>query len=201
MQIIAYEPNEVWALFEDNRSEKLLTTMIRIAENPEFDIEICLSGKASQQGILPHIVVLMENEEYYSESAVDEKDCERTVTKIYHNYLDSSYIINNMLENGKDDEISGAVYDLIDETESTNLDLTQGYVEDLIGAPIEQFVDGKEVEQMLEDLLNRVCEYLYLEWGISVWRPMVLEDDKGDFFSEYPYADMIFDDDCGFSNK
>ena len=201
MQRVEYEPNEVWALFEDNRNEKLLTTMIRIAENPEFEVEIYLGGETSPQGILPHIVVLMENEEYYSESAVDEKDCERTVTKIYHNYLDSSYIINSILENDEPDKITGYEYDMIDEAESENLDLMQGFIEDLTGAPIEHFVDCNEAEKLVEDLLNRVCEYLYLEWGISVWRPMILEDDKGEFFSEYPYADMIFDDDCGFSDK
>lgn len=46
-----------------------------------------------------------------------------------------------------------------------------------------------------ERFKDMVCELLYREFGISVRRPMVLQDEDGnESISEYPYDEIDFDD-------
>ena len=55
---------------------------------------------------------------------------------------------------------------------------------------------GAEADEILEDIKDHTLEYLYRKHGISVRRPMVLEDEETneDFFEEYPYDSMVFED-------
>ena len=55
---------------------------------------------------------------------------------------------------------------------------------------------GTETDEVCEDLKDHILEYLYRKHGISVRRPMVLEDTETgeEFFEEYPYDSMVFED-------
>lgn len=52
-------------------------------------------------------------------------------------------------------------------------------------------------DEAMDDLKEHFLEYMYRKWGIGIYRPMYLEDaDTGeDYFTEYPYDDMVFEDD------
>ena len=55
---------------------------------------------------------------------------------------------------------------------------------------------GPEADEICEDIKDHILEYLYRKHGISTRRPMVLEDTETgeDFFEEYPYEHMEFED-------
>ena len=46
---------------------------------------------------------------------------------------------------------------------------------------------------MVEDVKEHLLEYFYRKHGLSVYRPMELEDDEGVFIEDYPYECMEFD--------
>ena len=49
--------------------------------------------------------------------------------------------------------------------------------------------------EVLDDLKDHFLEYMYRKHGFDIYRPMVLEDEDGtEFFEEYPYEHMVFDD-------
>ena len=52
-------------------------------------------------------------------------------------------------------------------------------------------------DEAVDDLKDHFLEYMHRKLGISIYRPMYLEDaDTGeDYFTEYPYDDMVFEDD------
>ena len=52
-------------------------------------------------------------------------------------------------------------------------------------------------DEVIDDLKEHFLEYMYRKWGIGIYRPMYLEDtDTGeDYFTEYPYDDLVYEDD------
>ena len=68
------------------------------------------------------------------------------------------------------------------------------YISDLMDDSIDSFGDADSFE-IAQDVLDHICEYLYRKHDISSRRPMILEDENGEeFFEEFPYECMEFDD-------
>ena len=78
-----------------------------------------------------------------------------------------------------------------DEIEERELELTEA-TEVFVNAVADDLqIDSEVIEECKEHFL----EYLYRKFGLTIRRPMVLEDEEGeDFFEEYPYECMIFED-------
>ena len=73
----------------------------------------------------------------------------------------------------REDEISEAVYMCVDTILDGVLDCYY------------------EIDEIIEDLKDILCEYLYCKWGLEPRRPMVLEyDDGSESYEEYPYSFM-----------
>ncbi len=50
------------------------------------------------------------------------------------------------------------------------------------------------VDDFYEDLKEHICEYLYTTHGVSIYRPMYLEDEDGiEHYVEFPYPEMDLD--------
>ena len=51
------------------------------------------------------------------------------------------------------------------------------------------------IEEIADDVKEHTLEYIARRHGLPIYRPMYLEDEDGkDFYSEYPYEEMIFED-------
>ncbi len=62
----------------------------------------------------------------------------------------------------------------------------------LIGADEVDFEDG--FDEMGEFFKDMICEQLYLKFGVSVYRPMYLENETEELeYEEFPYEEMAFD--------
>ena len=61
---------------------------------------------------------------------------------------------------------------------------------------VSSVVSDIEVDpEVIEDCKEHFLEYMYRKFGLSIHRPMVLEDEEGEeFFEEYPYECMEFED-------
>ena len=52
-----------------------------------------------------------------------------------------------------------------------------------------------DIDDAIVDVKEHMLEYMARKPGLLIYRPMYLEDEDGkDFYSEYPYEEMIFED-------
>ncbi|MBR6269867.1 MAG: hypothetical protein IKR30_04765 [Bacteroidales bacterium] len=189
MEVIERAPTEVWGLFLRKKRE-LGATYERIAFNSDIGVEIYLSAEPRGTESFPCITVFQDDNDIYSEVAVNEIDCEQTTKKIFYEYLSEERLINRMAEelDAEDEQAE------VDIREEELIGLTLDYISMLMDESIDSLGDDEAFE-IAKDVLDHSCEYLYRKHGISARRPMILEDENGEeFFEEYPYDCMEFDD-------
>ena len=201
--IIHYEADTVWSFFQKEK-EKLRSAMKEIAENPEYDVVIYITEEDRGTLMFPNFVVLMDGSVLYEEAAVNENDCEQTCKKIYYEYLTEERLINKVIEADMG-ESNGNTFDEeeeeedqeaeIEERESDLNDAVKNFIADVLCDPLSSFVGKDEAEEIYEDFKEHALEYLARKWELSIYRPMILEDEDGEeFFEEYPYDVMEYDD-------
>lgn len=187
MKRIILDPSEVWDYYL--QSEEILSDISSklIADNilSGAQIYLCVIEDA------PTILACVDNEVIDEETVLNEKDCKETVRRFYGEYLDDSI----------DGTITSEIYektcyeedDLIDERESEINDA----IFSMIGVLLPDICDTDlEIEETCEELADLICEYLYRNHGVSVYRPMYLKcEDGSEEFCEYPYEEMEYDED------
>lgn len=190
MQDIMIDSSELWDYCEENE-DTLLTTQHMIAENPDYGMSVWITCESGS----PEIIVESDEVEIYREEILNEKDAKRTADRIYEEYL-SIKAIETVIEA----EDNGTVY--IDDEDEDNQVLINEREDDLDAAVME-FVNIVSdtgcyniEDEVLDDLKEHFLEYMHKTWGIGIYRPMYLKDvDTGEeYFTEYPYEDMVFDD-------
>jgi hypothetical protein len=190
MQDIMIDSSELWDYCEENE-DTLLTAQHMIAENPDYGMSVWITRESGS----PEIIVESDDIEIYREEILNEKDAKRTADRIYEEYLSIKAI-----ETVTEAEDDGTVY--VDDEDEDNQVLINEREDDLDAAVME-FVNIVSdtgcyniKDEVLDDLKEHFLEYMHKTWGIGIYRPMYLEDvDTGEeYFTEYPYEDMVFDD-------
>lgn len=190
MQDIMIDSSELWDYCEENE-DTLLTAQHMIAENPDYGMSVWITCESGS----PEIIVESDDIEIYREGILNEKDAKRTADRIYEEYLSIKAI-----ETVTEAEDDGTVY--VDDEDEDNQVLINEREDDLDAAVME-FVNIVSdtgcyniKDEVLDDLKEHFLEYMHKTWGIGIYRPMYLEDvDTGEeYFTEYPYEDMVFDD-------
>ena len=188
-QKIIVEPRDLWSYYLVHKKQ-LTSTMFEIAQNKEYGVSIYLSenekGNAS-------IVVEADDIEVYSETIVSDRDARKTCEKIYDKYL-SDKVVDILAEMGIDDDMTALEQeDAIAEREAQLDGAVVMFLGDVMDG--DEYADYYMDDEMLEDIKDHFLEYLARKHCLPVRRPMILEDEDGeDFFEEYPYECMVFDD-------
>lgn len=182
MQNVIVNAENVWDYFQKHKIELKKSEHI-IAKNEKYSVEILIK---SEEG-LPCFSVMIGGCQYDEDIAVSANDCRAVAEKLYDYYLTES-----------DEEPAPGCVDQEDMISERELELDDAFVI-LLDTLIEDDVMiafGKKADEIIEDVKDHVLEYLYKKHEISVRRPMVLEDvETGeDFFEEYPYDSIIFED-------
>ncbi len=178
---IIVEASDVWDYFMEHKSD-LVSSIRMIAENQEYGIEIFLT----KDDDLPLITVTADDDEIWSEAVVSRNDCASTVKEIYDTYL--SQEVMNVLMGENDGHTAAEEMEEIDEREMELDDAIYGC---LMAIAPNLFDIADDPDELCEDLKDHICEYLYTQHGISVYRPMYLETEDGtDEFVEFPYPEM-----------
>lgn len=180
---------DVWGYFQKFKIE-LKSYMHTIACNPDYGIEVSVTEKAG----LPSIVVTADDTQIYEETAVSQHDCEKTVEKIYDEYL-TDKVLNILMGDFDDEELTyPEVEDMITEREE-ELDFA---IYDFAMTVLQNTyceISGTNFDIILDDLKEHFLEYMARKHGIPIYRPMFLEYEDGtEAVSEYPYEDMEFND-------
>lgn len=197
MKLIEYSPQEVWDLFCANEEEIAETKWI-LAQNTETDSCICLSASYIGSRFYPEVIVFVNDEEVYSETAVSSFDCEEMVEKIYLSYLaDRDILIDSIVDGiyGCDDpdppfdDISDYETEMIiNEREDELHDLTEDFLSDLAGINISQLYGSRAASYMVDGVLDFLCEFLWKTYKMPVYRPAIFEDENGTaYLEDYPY--------------
>ena len=198
---ILVEAWDVWKVFYQNLDD-LRTHLKRIAENTEYGVVIYVT----EEDNLPSIQVYIDDNVFYTEECVNERDCTSTVRKIYEDYLTQT-VIDKIVERNReeaqdemtdeDDDYDSYTQDElemeIDEREG-EIDIALGdLLETVCDADIRTFCDN--ADEIMEDCKEHFLEYLFLKWGFEIRRPMILEDEHGvEFYEEFPYDCIEFED-------
>lgn len=184
MQKITVAASEVWDYFQKHKAE-LEKSEHTIAENEEYGVEISITNEEG----LPCFMVTADGYQYAEERAISANDCKETVETLYGDYLTEKFV------DGADDESRLDQEDMIAERELELDDAVSMLLDTVIEEDVAMFL-GPEADEICEDIKDHILEYLYRKHGISTRRPMVLEDTETgeDFFEEYPYEHMEFED-------
>lgn len=181
--MIYIQPADVWEYYQEHEKE-LCSSMKIIAERNDFGVEIFLT----QTSCLPCVMVTIDNEEATAEVVRNEKECAEIVSEFYDEYLSDDFL--SELISDSDDYTIPEQLDLIDEREAELDEAVYMLLDTFI--QITQF-DGN-ADDLCDDIKEHLCEYLFREHNISVYRPMYLECEDGtDEFSEFPYDEMEFE--------
>lgn len=191
---IIVQAEDVWKTAQSEWAQ-LRTHLKKIAENPEFGVVIYLTVDNE----LVQILVYVDDNELYSEQCVSELDCKTTARKIYGEYL-SEKVLDKFFgeeeeEEGLDDE-EYTRYEEESEMEEREAEIDCAVIDFLttiLEADLDKFVD--DADMIYEDCKEHFLEYLNRKWGFEIRRPMYLEDENGEeFYEEYPYECMEFED-------
>lgn len=188
MREITIEPCNLWEYMEKKDKEgQLGAVMYEIAKNEEYGISVYASKDEKGRYC---IVVEADEYEVFNEWVTDRDDAEVTCAKVYENYL-TEKVIQVLSDVGGDEEDPDIEEEIrLREDELTNC--TEEFLMEILGR--DAYFDGVEFE-MINDCKEHFIEYVARKYGLPIYRPMILEDENGeDFFEEYPYECMIFDD-------
>lgn len=192
---IIKQPDEVWDFFYKNLDT---FTFIRepIAEDAAFGVTVFVTEENGR----PTIEVFSDDDRVYEEQCMNKSDCTETVGRIYDQYLGAK-IVNmacaaQIEEQEEEDEYTR--FQIEDEMATREALLDSAVylmMTDFLETPLDELVTGMEADEIYEDMKDHIAEYLYRRWGLSIYRPMYLEDENGiEFFEDYPYGCMEFED-------
>lgn len=189
-EVMVLKPNEVWKYAMEHFSW-IKDTPFVIGNNEESGIEITLSVDEEY----PVIIVTSDDEEVDYEVVKSSADCEATVSEIYDTWLPTGTASNTLVKDELDDDEPDYESEIrkkesIDQREM-ELDECIDWILSEIAPEYLEELGSVTVDEVFSDLKDMICEYLYKKCGISVYRPMYLENEHGvDEYYEYPYPEM-----------
>lgn len=188
------KPEEVWEYWMEHPDE-IIGQTFEIASCSDFGISVYMvANNASEL----RISVEADDTEIYDEAVINNVDCLKTCEKIYNDYLFCSMqaILETLGVGNVVTEQQRALEEIqkdeIDEREESISEYIREFIAEMIGFNVHFDID----DDVIEDIKEHFLEYMSRKHSIPIYRPMYLEDaDTGeDYYAEYPYEDMVFDD-------
>lgn len=178
MNNVLVRPSDVWAYFHAHKSE-FTNDMQLIASTSDGAIGIYLTEDNGS----PLFIVEEADDVIDEDEAITKVDCEETARKLYFEHL------------GYDELDMSADTDLENEVIAEREDEITVLFQNLLFDLLVDTADEDIINDIVEDVKEHTLEYIARKHGLPIYRPMYLEDEDGtDFFSEYPYMEMIFED-------
>lgn len=189
MQKIIIDACDVWNYFKQHKDE-LRTSVHIIAENEEYGISITLT----EENGTPLFEVTADDYQCEEERVFTETECLNVAKRLYDEYLTGEFV-----KECADDSSLLEQEDMISERE-TELDdaiiqLLDAVIEDDSICVLQS--NGIDLDDLCDDLKDHILEYLARKHKLAscIRRPMIMEDeDENEFFEEYPYECMIYED-------
>lgn len=184
MRDIILEPSEVWGYFQRNAG-KLQSSYHLIASNDEYGAEIYISADSYGEA---QIIAELDGDRMETTVVSNAEECEKVCRSVYDDYLTPSAVST---ATQAEDEIDRANEEefLIEAREQELDDAVYNFLMDVL----DEYQD--DMDELVETAKEHFLEFMARKMKLPVYRPMHLVDEDGEeFFSEYPYEDMIYDD-------
>lgn len=188
MQEIIIEPRSLWDyLLEQDKKGQLDGIMYEIAKNEEYGTVVYVSKDDKGRYC---ITVEADDTEVYSDFIYDKDDAEETCNTVYDDYL-TDRVVERLMELEEDSAL--AQEDEIELREEELDELVTSFIMEVLGG--DTYFDGVDFDDVVKDCKEHFLEYMARKHGLAIYRPMILEDENGeDFFEEYPYECIEFED-------
>lgn len=198
---ILIEPEDCWDYFLEHKEDLVLEEHI-IGQDKDYGIEICMASDLD----MPRFTVYLDgdtiHEDYVVYAATAPQECTDIVSEIYSDYLDDiestlQKEIDKQIMEQADDQEWDALIEHYDQEEEIKLQESQinDSVEELLDLLCDGFARESFTPKEFEDIKDHICEYVARKHKKKVYRPMYLEGEDGkDFYTKFPYENMIFDD-------
>lgn len=175
MQEILVQPEDLWSYYHEHKSTMQYVPEV-IASDDSLGVEVLLSA----YGEYATVTVLVDNETVFEQDIFSSDEAEEVAREAYAFLEDDGDEVSEMLAiDDRETELDQAVYDLLE----------------VVVQDAETLIPAEMRDEAYERIKDLVCETLYKEFGVSVYRPMYLEDDDGvTSYEEFPYEEMDFDD-------
>lgn len=185
MRDIILEPSEVWDYFQRNAG-KLQSSYHLIASNDEYGAEIYISADSYGEA---QIIAELDGDRMETTVVSNAEECEKVCHSVYDDYLTPSAVSTaTQTEDEGIDREDGEFY--IEKREQELDDATYDFLMVALDGEYQE-----DMDTIIETAKERFLEFIAREMKLPVFRPMYLEDEDGEeFFSEYPYECMVFDD-------
>lgn len=136
-------------------------------------------------------LALFEDEEMVSSFPVFEADCEEVAQQMYDDFI-SDRVFSRDDETPLNSDDPPDIHDMqTEEMEDRESELTDSVYEMLLTF-LENQVDTYDIDALIEDCKDHLCEWLSEEWGADIRRPMLLENENGEeMFTEHPYDYLL----------
>ena len=193
MENIIVEISDVWQYFNDH-TNALKSNLCLIASNKEYGVEIYITEMMDS----PFFSVTADGYQLTEDSATTEDECKEAVQNLYDKYLTGKFIDDENLpfdELPEDDMSSIETEDIIYERETELDDAVMFLISMATESTVDDSVSSEVYDDIVQDAKEHFLEYLARKHDLKIYRPMMLEDENGEeFFDEYPYECMEFDD-------
>ena len=193
MTDIIIQSHDIWDYCIDHEEELKNVSHI-VATNKDYGVEVLVSVEDDET---PYVSVQVDDEEIYGKYMTNRVQAHDIMSEIYEKYLyraleTMSGLIGEEKESDDDDE------ELDEEEEirerEKNLDDAILYLYSEVTGD-DTIFPGKELENVLNDLKEHFLEYMARKHNLEVYRPMFLYKEDGEkYFTEYPYEEIIFED-------
>ena len=164
--------------------------MLTLASNDQYGTCIYIQETDG----FPEFVVEVDETPTKWFQAYSAEDCEETARELYDKYLTanavSAFLDDVVVVDDKDDDD----LDKKDDIEQRDGELWDGmwaFLSDVLAGDYSPAI----IDRITDDVLEHTLEYIHRKHGLDIFRPMFLEDEKGErFFEEYPYSHIVYDD-------
>lgn len=194
MTEIIIEACDVWD-YAHEHMDVLMEKRHIIARNDDFGVEVIIS--VEDDGA-PYLAVEVDDEEEFGKILTDRVQANLVARQIYDEYL-TSKVYETLGLSGEENTDNADDDDML--LEEIEIEEREDELDTIVENFVEQVMSGdittiKEVdEEVLKDLKEHFLEYMARKHKIEIFRPMYLYDKSGEkHFTEYPYENMVFED-------
>ena len=211
--VIHIRPAEGWGYFVKNK-DRLSEELVEIAANEATNTSVYMTEEEGQ----PYLYVYRDDKKIFQSACTTIYETDRNLRVVYATYMNDLEVVEDKddedddpaepeeLPPDPDDDDAPPVnsdLDAMSEKEFQDYinereDVIFAAVSDLISVLTEDSVSALEVDPTddacIDNIINHIVEYLAIDCGLRIRRPMiVLEDDTGfEVRTEYPYEEYDF---------
>lgn len=209
--VIHIQPAEGWGYFVKNKT-RLSEELVEIATNESTNTSVYMTEEDGH----PYLYVYRDDKKIFQSDCTTIYETERNLRVVYAQYISELKVVGG--EDADDDEVAEATVVVDDEDDDTPpcseldmmsdeefqtmVDEREDVIFDAVSALIsiltEDEVSALEFDPSDDDsvgnIVDHIVEYLAIDCGFRVRRPMEIVDDDTGFTvrTEYPYEEFEF---------